>query len=58
MGRPRGINQKQISFKVDNDLWSYIEDMSGGNRNRWLNNLIREAKKRYEFTQKYIDFRE
>lgn len=58
MGRQKGINQKQISFKIDLDLLSYVNKMADGNRNRWLNNLIREAKKRLEFSQQYFDMKE
>lgn len=58
MGRPRGINQKQISFKIDLDLLGYVNEISNGNRNKWLNNLIREAKKRQEFSQQYFNMKE
>lgn len=58
MGRPKGIKQHQISFKIDNDLWEYVQIMGGNNRNRWLNNIIKQSKKTFEYTQKYIEFKE
>lgn len=55
MARPKGINQKQIAFKIDLDLLDYVNEMSQGNRNRFLNNLIKEAKKKFEHHQQYME---
>lgn len=39
-GKPKGLNQKAISVRIDLDLVSYLE--SKGNKNRFINNCVRE----------------
>lgn len=41
-GKPKGINQKAISVRIDNDLVPFIE--SQPNKNRFINDCIRANK--------------
>lgn len=42
MGRPKGINQVQITLKLDKDNFEYLKDIH--NRNRYINELIQKDK--------------
>lgn len=42
MGRPRGINQVQITLKLDKVNFEYLKDKH--NRNRYINELIQKDK--------------
>ena len=39
-GRPRGLNQKLISFKIDLDLLERLKSVK--NRNSFINEAVRE----------------
>jgi hypothetical protein len=45
-GRPLGVNQKAVLVKFDIDLLDYLN--SKDNRNRFINDCIREKKEREE----------
>lgn len=40
MGRPRGINQIQITLKLDKENFEYLKNKQ--NRNRYINELIQK----------------
>lgn len=42
MGRPKGINQVQITLKLDKDNFEYLKNIY--NRNRYINELIQKDK--------------
>lgn len=45
-GRPKGAKTTAISFRMDNDLVEYVNTKE--NKNRFINNCIREKKEREE----------
>lgn len=45
-GRPLGVNQKPVLVKFDSDLLDYLN--SKDNRNRFINECIREKKEQEE----------
>lgn len=39
-GKPKGLNQKAISVRIDLDLYEYVSSKT--NKNRFINDCIRE----------------
>lgn len=49
-GRPKGLNTTAMSLKLDNDLYAALNS-HGFNKNRYINDAVREAMKRDGFIQ-------
>ena len=47
-GRPKGLNTTAMSLKLDNDLYAALNN-NGLNKNRYINDAVREAMKRDGF---------
>ena len=47
-GRPKGLNTTAMSLKLDNDLYVALNS-HGLNKNRYINDAVREAMKRDGF---------